>query len=267
MEAFVITLREGVEAALIIALVITYLNRTGRSELDRWVYAGLGLALSASILGAFGLSRIGLDPESEVMEGILYAIAAVLVASLVIWMWRSSKGMKTQIEGRLDEITRDVITRDDMAQNSRRYGLALLFFVFVMIFREGIETVIFLAAFSLTNTASLVSIIGGLAGLALAVLFGVLIIRGSLRINLRWFFTVTSIVLLILAVRLAAGSLHEFHEAGLLALPHLVEEGVEFITQDSVSTIILFAMVALPVLTMLPAKWLRPITQQQSAHQ
>jgi FTR1 family protein len=262
VEAFVITLREGVEAALIIALVITYLNRTGRAELHRWVYAGLGLALLASVLGAFGLSRIGLDPESEVMEGILYAIAAVLVASLVIWMWRSSKGMKQQIEGRLDEITRDVT-----AQTGQRYGLALLIFVFVMIFREGIETVVFLAAFSLTNTASIVSIIGGLAGLGLAILFGVLIIRGSLRINLRWFFTVTSIVLLILAVRLAAGSLHEFHEAGILAMPHLLEEGVEFITQDSISNVILFAMVALPVLTMLPSKWLRPITQQQSAHQ
>ena len=262
MEAFVITLREGVEAALIIALVITYLNRTGRAELHRWVYAGLGLALLASVLGAFGLSHIGLDPESAVMEGILYAIAAVLVASLVIWMWRSSKGMKQQIEGRLDEITRDIT-----AQTGQRYGLALLIFVFVMIFREGIETVVFLAAFSLTNTASIVSIIGGLAGLGLAILFGVLIIRGSLRINLRWFFTVTSIVLLILAVRLAAGSLHEFHEAGILAMPHLLEEGVEFITQDSISNVILFAMVALPVLTMLPSKWLRPITQQQSAHQ
>ena len=262
MEALVITLREGVEAALIIALVITYLNRTGRAELHRWVYAGLGLALLASVLGAFGLSHIGLDPESAVMEGILYAIAAVLVASLVIWMWRSSKGMKQQIEGRLDEITRDIT-----AQTGQRYGLALLIFVFVMIFREGIETVVFLAAFSLTNTASIVSIIGGLAGLGLAILFGVLIIRGSLRINLRWFFTVTSIVLLILAVRLAAGSLHEFHEAGILAMPHLLEEGVEFITQDSISNVILFAMVALPVLTMLPSKWLRPITQQQSAHQ
>ena len=253
MEAFVITLREGVEAALIIALVITYLNRTGRPDLHRWVYAGLVLALLASVLGAFGLSRLGLDPESEVMEGVLYAVAAVLVASLVIWMWRSSKGMKQQIEGRLDEIT---------AQDSARYGWALLLFVFVMVFREGIETVIFLAAFSLTNTASIVSIAGGLVGLITAVIFGFLIIRGSLRINLRWFFIVTSIVLLMLAVRLAAGSLHEFYEAGLLVLPHQVEEGVEFITQDSVSTIILVAMVALPLLTMLPTEWLRPISER-----
>lgn len=253
MEAFVITLREGVEAALIIALVVTYLNRTGRPELHRWVYAGLGLAVIASILGAFGFSRIGLDPKSELMEGILYAVAAMLVASLVIWMWRSSKGLKQQIEGRLDELT---------TKSSSQSGLALLLFVFVMVFREGIETVLFLAAFSLTNTANMVSIAGGLLGLVIALIFGVLIIRGSLRINLRWFFAVTSIVLLILAVRLAAGSLHEFYEVGLLSLPHQVEEGVEFMTQESVSTIILFAMIALPILTMLPGKWLRPIGER-----
>jgi FTR1 family protein len=236
--------------------VITYLNRTGRAELHRWVYAGLGLAVMASILGAFGFSRIGLDPESEVMEGILYAVAAVLVASLVIWMWRSSKGMKQQIEGRLDELT---------TESSSRGGLALLLFVFVMVFREGIETVLFLAAFSLTNTSNIVAIAGGLLGLAIAIIFGILVIKGSLRINLRWFFAVTSIVLLILAVRLAAGSLHEFYEAGLLALPHQIEEGIEFITQDSISAVLLVAMVALPLLTMLPSKWLRPITGQSAS--
>jgi high-affinity iron transporter len=256
VEAFVITLREGVEAALIIALIITYLNRTGRTELNHWVYAGLGLAVIASILGAFGLSRIGINPESAVVEGILYGAAAILVASLVIWMWRSSKGMKHQIEGRLGELT---------SSNSSHGGLALLIFVFVMVFREGIETVLFLAAFSLTNVSNALAIAGGLLGLVAASIFGFLIIKGSLRINLRWFFAVTSIVLMLLAVRLAAGSLHEFHEAGLLALPHFFEEVIEFITQDSISGILLVAMVALPLLTMLPAKWFRPLTQQSTS--
>lgn len=249
MEAFVITLREGVEAALIIGLVVTYLSRTGRSALNRWVYAGLGLAILASIAGAFGLSRIGLDPESEVLEGVLYGLAAVLVVSLVVWMWRASKGMKRHIEGRLKAIT--------SAQN-RRYGWGLLAFVFVMVFREGIETVLFLAALSLTGTPNAAGFIGGLAGLALAVVFGFLFIRGSLRINLRLFFAVTSVVLLTLAVRLAAGSLHEFYEAGLISLPHLLEEGIEFVTQKSTSTVILIALIALPVITMLPIGRFRP---------
>lgn len=250
MEAFVITLREGVEAALIIALVVAYLNRTGRQNLRVWVYAGLGLALVASVLGAFGLSRIGLDPESETLEGVLYAVAAVLVVTLVVWMWRASKGIKQHIEGRLEAIT---------TADNRRYGWGLLAFVFIMVFREGIETVLFLAALSLTRTPDLAGFIGAVVGLLLAVVFGVLFIKGSLRVNLRLFFAVTSIVLLVLAVRLAAGSLHEFSEVGLMPLPHLFEEGIEFLTKKSTSTVILIALIALPVLTMLPVKRLQPV--------
>ncbi|GMQ78468.1 MAG: hypothetical protein BMS9Abin02_0981 [Anaerolineae bacterium] len=251
MEAFVITLREGVEAALIIGIIIIYLNRTNRPELHRWVFAGLGLAILASFLGAFGFSRIGLNPESAMFEGVLYAVAALLVVSLVVWMWRASRSMKSVIEGRLDKLT---------ASNSQRYGYGLLIFVFFMVFREGIETILFLAALSLTRTPDLVGLIGGLIGLVLAVLFGVLFIRGSLRVNLRWFFAVTSFVLLVLAVRLAAGSLHEFYEAGVLPLPLLVEEVVELVTDKRSSTLILIALVALPVLTMLPKSWLKPFT-------
>lgn len=253
MEAFVITLREGVEAALIIALVVTYLNRTGRQALRRWVYAGLVLALAASLLGAFGFSRIGIDPESELLEGILYAVAAVLVVTLVVWMWRHSRTMKVEIENRLESLT---------AADNRGYGWGLLAFVFIMVFREGIETVLFLAALSLTRTPDLTAFVGGLIGLLLAAMFGILFIRGSLRINLRWFFAITSFVLLILAVRLAAGSLHEFHEVGLLSLPHMLEEGIEFLTEERTSTVILVALIILPLLTMIPQNWLRPISSR-----
>ena len=167
-----------------------------------------------------------------------------------IWMWRASKGMKAHIEGRLEEIS---------TEDKRRAGWGLLAFVFVMVFREGIETVLFLAALSLTQTPNYIGIIGGLLGLLLALVFGVLFIRGSLRINLRLFFAVTSMVLLILAVRLAAGSLHEFYESGLITLPHLVEEAIEFLTQERVSAVILAVLIALPLLAMLPDRWLRPV--------
>ena len=122
----------------------------------------------------------------------------------------------------------------------------------------------FLGALSLTKTPDMLGLAGGLLGLALATLFGVLFIRGSLRINLRYFFAITSFVLLILAVRLAFGSLHEFHEAGVLTLPHLVEEIVEFVTSDGISTLILLALVALPLVSMLPEKWLRPVASRAS---
>src|SRR6266508_4385399 len=102
MEAFVITLREGMEAALVIGLILAYLNRTGLVSLRRWAYAGLGLAVLFSILGAVIFNLVGFDPENEILEGTLLAIAAVLVFSLVVWMWRTSRGIKLHIEGRLE---------------------------------------------------------------------------------------------------------------------------------------------------------------------
>src|SRR3990172_9335792 len=161
METFVITLREGMEAALVVGLILTYLNRTGRIVLRRWVYAGLGLAAAASLLGAVGFSLAGFDPENEVLEGTLLAVAAVLVFSLVVWMWRASRGLKRQVESRLEALTASDV-------QTRQQGWGLLAFVFFMVFREGVEMILFLAALSLAETPDIVGLIGGLAGLGLA---------------------------------------------------------------------------------------------------
>ncbi|MCL4535083.1 MAG: Fe-S-containing protein [Bacteroidetes bacterium] len=249
MEAFVITLREGMEAALVVGLVLAYLNRTGRTTLRRWVYVALLLAAAASIAGAVAFSLSGFDPENELLEGALLAVAAVLVFSLVAWMWRASRGLKQRIEGQLEALA---------GQESRRPGWGLLAFVFFMVFREGVEMVLFLAALSLAETPDLAGLIGGVAGLGLATLFGVLFVKGSLRINLRRFFAVTSIVLIVLVVRLAAGSLHEFFEVGLLPSTPSLLAVIGFIVKDNTSTVILIALVALPVLSMLPEMRLRP---------
>jgi len=251
MEALVITLREGMEAALVVGLILTYLNRTGRDALRRWLYAGLGLAVIASILGAVGFSLAGFDPENEVLEGTLLAIAAVLVFSLVVWMWRASRGIKQRVESQLEALTASDV-------QARRQGWGLLAFVFFMVFREGVEMILFLAALSLAETPDLVGLIGGLAGLGLAVLFGILFVKGSLRINLRRFFAVTGFVLMVLVARLAAGSLHEFFEVGLLPSTPSLLAVIGFIVKDSTSTLILIALVTLPVLTMLPEMRLRP---------
>src|SRR3990172_2827256 len=251
MEAFVITLREGMEAALVIGLVLAYLNRTGRASLRQWVYAGLGLAALASILGAIGFGLIGFDPENEVLEGTLFAVAAVLVLSLVVWMWRAARGIRQHVEGRLESLTAPAV-------QTRRQAWSLLAFVFFMIFREGVEMILFLAALSLSGTPDLAGLIGGLAGLGLAALFGVLFVKGSLRINLRRFFAVTGLVLIILVIRLIAGSLHEFFEVGLLPSTSTLLAVVGFIVRDSTSTIILMALIALPALAMLPEMRLRP---------
>ena len=250
MEAFVITLREGLEIALVIGLVLTYLNRTGRPELRRWVYAGLGLATLASILGAVAFSLAGLNFENEILEGTLLGIAALLVLSLVVWMWRAAHGIKQQVEERLAALTGP--------GQSRWQGGSLLAFTFFMVVREGIEMLLFLAALSLSGAPDLVSLIGGLAGMALAGLFGVLLVKGSIRINLRRFFRITSFVLLLLVVRLVAGSLHEFSEVGLLPSTPALMSAIGFIVKDSTSTWVLIALVGLPMLGLLPDLRLRP---------
>src|SRR3972149_10701973 len=176
MEAFVITLREGMEAALVVGLILAYLNRAGLVPLRRWAYAGLGLAVVFSILGAMVFSLAGFDPENEILEGTLLAIAALLVFSLVVWMWRTSRGIKQQVEDRLESLT---------TSGTKRQGWGILAFVFFMVFREGVEMILFLAALSLAATPDLAGLLGGPAGVGLAALFGVLIVKGSLRINLR----------------------------------------------------------------------------------
>ncbi|HLA80720.1 MAG TPA: Fe-S-containing protein [Thermoleophilia bacterium] len=251
MEAFVITLREGMEAALIVGLVLTYLSRTGRAGLRRWVYGGLTLAAAASLLGAVAFRLSGFDPENEILEGSLLGVAAVLVLSLVVWMWRASRGLKGHVEGRLESLTGSETQRGPQ-------GWALLAFVFFMVFREGVETVLFLAALSLAGTPDLLGVIGGLAGLGLAALFGVLFVKGSLRINLRRFFAVTGFVLMVLVARLLAGSLHEFFEVGLLPSTTALLAVIGFVVKDSTSTLVLIALVALPVVSMLPEMRLRP---------
>lgn len=249
MEALVITLREGIEAALVVGLILAYLNRTGRAALSRYVYVGLALAILASIAGAAGFSRLGLNPENEVWEGTLLAVAAVLVATLVIWMWRASRHIKRHVEDRLEALTQE---------GARRQGWGLLAFTFFMVFREGVEIILFLAALSLTASGGLLNLIGGAAGLGLAALFGYLFAKGSLRIDLRRFFGVTGLVLVVLVVRLLAGSVHEFSEVGLLPSTPTELAVVDFIVRDTTSIVILSVLILLPALAMLPSPRWRP---------
>ena len=254
MEALVITLREGVEAALVVGLILAYVNRSAQPALRRYVYAGLMAAVLASLAGAAVFSLAGLDAENEVLEGTVLAVAAVLVASLVVWMWKASRHIKGTVEQRLERLSE---------AGARRQGWGLAAFTFFMVFREGVETVLLLAALSLTATGGPLNLIGGTAGLGLAVVFGVAFAKGSVRINLRLFFGVTSLVLMILALRLLAGSVHEFSEVGLLPSTPRLLAIVGFIVKDTTSIIILLALILVPALAMLPA--LRRRAEEEAA--
>jgi FTR1 family protein len=211
VDSLVITFREGIEAALVIGIMLAFVRNTGRTGLRRWIVGGTVAAIAFSAVVAVFLGLSGLGADNPVLEGVLYAVAAVAVLSMVYWMWRNSRSVKGQIQSRMQGIL-------GAGAGTRRVGLSLFLLAFFMVAREGVETVLFVGAGALggANAPSLVA--GSVAGLALAVTYGVLFARGSAKIDLKLFFTLTSIVLALLALKLIGGSLHEFEEAGLMRM-------------------------------------------------
>jgi len=202
VQTFIITLREGVEAALVIAIAVAWLRKTGRLELLPVVYKALITAVFACFLAAWGFTKIGISSDSY--EGYTLIVSAVFVFSMVVWMNRHGKRMKTEIETRLQE---------GASAGGRKSGLFL--FVFLMIFREGVETVLLLYAVRL-NTSGLMEWFGAIAGIALAILFGVSFVRGTIKVNLRQFFQMTTAILMVVVVQLTITGLHELSESGVL---------------------------------------------------
>jgi len=203
-QSLVITLREGVEAALIVGIVLGYLRKTGRAAWNRIVYWALAAALGASLVGALALSRI--DVNQEAFEGWLLIIGSVFVGSMVVWMWKTGKRLKQEIETKLSDLT---------TTPSRAAAVGLFLFVFLMVFREGVETVLFLAVVSL-RTSELMDFMGGILGLGLAIGLGVAFFKGSLKVDLRKFFAVTTLVLMVVAAQLLIAGVHELSEARIL---------------------------------------------------
>ena len=203
-EALVITLREGVEAALVLAIALALLKRRGQERLYVPVFAGAGLALLASASVALLASR--LTYNEELAEGIAMLAGAILVTTLVAWMWKAAPRFKAEIESGIERAT---------AGRGGAGPFGLFLFAFGMVFREGVETAIFLSAAGF-NSHGLMLWLGATIGLVLAAVFGVLFARGSLRVPLKPFFSLTSAVLLLIALQLLVGGLHELSEAQVL---------------------------------------------------
>jgi FTR1 family protein len=246
LEALIVTLREGIEAALMVAIIVAFLRKEGRDRYLPAVWAGIAAAAAAALAGAFLLYRVALN--EEVFEGLLYVVSAVLVATFLVWMWRHARELAGEVRGSL--------TRIVARESARSVGLGLFLFTFVMIFREGAETVLFLSALSLT-TSGLLALLGSLAGLALAAAFGVLFVRGSIRIDLGRFFTVTGIALLVFLVQLLLNGYHELAEAGWLPATPATMSAIGPLVQNEFFFVL--AVLALPLLMLLvPGRGRRP---------
>src|SRR5579864_6573083 len=201
LQAFIVTLREGVEAALIVGITLAYLTKIGRIDLRKSVFAALGAAFVGSIGVAVLVSRLHLN--EDIVEGWVMLAAAFFVITMIIFMMRTGKKMKGEIEGKLESL----------ASQSSRIGVFL--FVFLMVMREGVETVLILSAVTL-NSTELLGFLGTLLGVIAAIAFGVMFVKGSVRINLQKFFRVTTVILWFVAAQLIISGLHELSENGVL---------------------------------------------------
>ncbi|MFZ0815629.1 MAG: Fe-S-containing protein [Candidatus Sulfotelmatobacter sp.] len=202
LQAFIITLREGVEAALIVGITLAYLAKIGRDDLRKAVYAALGAAFVGSIGIAIVISR--LNWNEDVFEGWVMLIAAFFVVTVVIFMMKTGRKLKGEIEGKVGLLA------------GKDAWIGLFFFVFLMVLREGAETVLILSAVSL-NSTELMSFLGTLLGVLAAIAFGVMFVKGSVRINLQKFFRITTAILFLVALQLVVAGLHELSESGVIA--------------------------------------------------
>ncbi len=214
IESFIITFREGVEVALVLGILIVHLRNIHREELIRTVFIGLGLASVTSVVVAFILHASAID--SEVLEGYLMLLAAVFVGSMVVWMWITAKGIRREIESKVNEITRRETrwTSRLVGQASLRMHIGILVLSFLLVLREGIETVIFLQAVAF-STKAWWSVLGTTLGLSAATIFAFLFIQGSVRIDVGRFLKVTAVVLLVFVAQLLVNAIHEFYEFGV----------------------------------------------------
>ena len=203
LPSFLLSLREGLEAALIIGIVIGVLTRLNRQHLKPVVWQGVIVAVAASVLVGLGLNLLGMKFEGkaeEIFEGLALLFAAGVLTWMILWMQKQGKHIKKEIESE---------TARALGTSSK----ALFFLAFIAVFREGLELALFLLATSFVSGGS-VTLIGALLGLGSALILGWMLLSTTKRLNLRVFFQVTNILLIFFAAGMVAYGVHELNEAG-----------------------------------------------------
>ena len=207
LPTFVIGLREGVEASLIVGIVAAFLRQEGRRDALRWVWVGVLVAVAICAAVGIGLevvSRSLPQAQQEGLETIVAAIAVGAVTFMIVWMRRHARGLRRELESG---------AATALAAGS---AVALVGMAFFAVIREGFETAVFLIAALDASESAGTAGSGALLGVLLAVLLGLAIYRGGVKIDLARFFRLTGVVLVLVAAGLVASALHTAHEAGWL---------------------------------------------------
>lgn len=206
--AFVIALREGIEAALIVSILLAYLRQIRRQDRAPLVWWGVGIALALSAALGTVIFAVGAEFEGtaeQVFEGLVTLTAVGVLTWMIFWMRRQGARIKSELEERVDTA---------LAAG----GIAIALLAFTAVLREGVETALFLYAAAQGTAVETggvgAQVLGALLGLAIAIVLGVLIYRGGIRMNLRTFFRVTGGILVVVAAGLFAYAIHELQEAG-----------------------------------------------------
>ena len=201
LSAFLIALREGVEAALVVGIILVYLSRTARSHLTRFVWYGVTAAAALSLAVAVGLERWRISEDR--FEGLMLLVASVFVVTMIVWMNRVARHLRKEIEEKVESYAE---------RTGKAAGWGVFLFVFLLVLREGAELALILRAVEL-STEGLQTWIGTIAGIAAAVAVGLFFFKGTLRIPLGRFFAATSVILMLVAFQLGLRGLHELSEA------------------------------------------------------
>ncbi len=201
--SLLITFREALEAALIVAIMVTYLKKVGKGELTRYAYLGSGAAVVISLVLGVGIQMVygGMsDVNAELFEGVASLTAVAVLTYMIFWMTKHSKNIRGELEEKLDF----AVSQGEL------YSIAAL--AFVAVFREGLETVLFLTTTFVQDAAG--TIIGVISGTAIVLVLAVLLMRGTYQLDIKKFFGYTSILLIVFSAGLAGYGVHELIEAG-----------------------------------------------------
>ncbi len=216
LASFLLSLREGLEAALIIGIVLGVLVKLKRTDLNTVVWRGVGLAALLSLLAAIALNLLGMEFEGkgeEIFEGVAMLLAAGVLTWMILWMKNHGGSLKSEIE-----------EQTNLAALGKGQK-ALFALAFLAVFREGIELALFLLAARLTSSP-LQTVSGALLGLIGAGILGWILFTSTMRLSLRNFFGATNILLVIFAAGLVGLGVHEFNEAGVI--PSVIEHVWDF---------------------------------------